>query len=107
MSAGTSAGALPVNQMEQGKENMTDGQDKSLMENLTCCCMGWQWQEEAKKRRNRYKTRGKDSDDGFKAEFLPIQVLVVLIFHPVLKYQMQNRDPFGIKAMISLWITGG
>lgn len=49
MSAGTSAGALPINQMEQGKENMTDGQDKSLMENLTCCCTGWQWQEEAKK----------------------------------------------------------
>lgn len=48
MSAATNAGALPINQMEQRKENLTDGQEKSLMENLTCCCMGWQWQEGAK-----------------------------------------------------------
>lgn len=49
MSAATSAGALPINQMEQGKEDLTDVQEKSLMENLTCCCMGWQRQEGAKK----------------------------------------------------------
>lgn len=66
MSAATSTGALPINPVEQGKEDLTDGQEKSLMENLTSCCMGQQQQEGAKNE----ETAGnlKDSDDGFTAE---------------------------------------
>lgn len=35
------------------------------------------------------------------------QPLVALTFHQVLKYKMQNTDPFGIRAVVSLWISGG
>lgn len=31
--------------MGQGREDLTDGQEKSLTENLTSCRMGWRGQE--------------------------------------------------------------
>ena len=44
MSAAACTGASPINQTGQGREDLTDGQEKSLTENLTCCHMAWQGQ---------------------------------------------------------------
>lgn len=97
--------------MGQGREDLTDGQEKSLTENLTCCCIGWQgWG-------GRAENKEAAGNLGIKrlliAEslcptrwggYLP---LIALLFRQVLKHKMQNTDTLGIKTVTSVWIGGG